>query len=167
MKREVWVEMPESEMSLATCHLRAHGRVIPMRHETLHESRWIPVSETPEREGRYPIVLENQDKFNGYSGYWDGDSWTHPVKLWLEAPDLPEDKSECSNEGFEKWYEFTREVIRREKMTSKEYYKFLYESARREEINPLPVEDEFERWYKEKFPVIATHFEGSNHYEND
>lgn len=92
MNREVFVE----------CGPEEHGFWIGSVHLKkieIHESRWIPVSEKPEREGRYPIVLENQDKFDGYSGYWDGDSWTHPVKLWLEAPPLPVE------DEFEKWWE--------------------------------------------------------------
>lgn len=101
MKREVWVEIETSQEQPGVDAIIAKGadRYIWLKRETLHESRWIPVSEKPEREGRYPVVFYSEKEFSGSSSYWDGNNWTGHVRLWLEAPPLPVE------DEFEKWWD--------------------------------------------------------------
>lgn len=98
MKREVWVECDKQDSGHYVYPGLPHEiKQIYVKQITLHESRWIPVSETPEQEGRYPVVFDSQREFDGSSSYWDGNNWCGPVKLWIEAPPLPVE------DGFEKW----------------------------------------------------------------
>lgn len=97
MKRQVWVGCVEDDKEAKPLELYT-GQWTHVKKIEIHESHWIPVSEKPEQEGRYPVVFDSQREFEGSSSYWDGNNWCGPVKLWIEAPPLPVE------DGFECWY---------------------------------------------------------------
>lgn len=90
MKREVWVECLHSDWP--TCRVIAHGREIPVKRETIHESRWIPVSERmPEKPGHYHVVrLDREDWCYCEMLYEETAHFTSKgVTHWIEAPPVP------------------------------------------------------------------------------
>lgn len=96
MNREVWVECKHSDWP--TCLVIAHGKEIPVKRETIHESRWIPLSERmPDKADHYLVVrlgrldwcyCEMAQRLNPNSGYV-ANFTSKGVTHWLEAPPLP------------------------------------------------------------------------------
>lgn len=134
MKREVWVECDKQDSGHYVYPGLPHEiKQIYVKQITLHESRWIPVSEKPEREGRYPVVFDSQREFDGSSSYWDGNNWCGPVKLWLEVPPLQ------VYDGFDKEWDYyqCREPILRDDGIAKKACKWFWNKAK-ESNGPRP-----------------------------
>lgn len=136
MKREVWVEC-DMETANRLLVPNNFGTTFYIHKQTLHESRWIPVSEKPEREGRYPVVFDESyeksgGEFTGASSYWDGNNWCGYVKLWLEAPLLPVE------DEFEKEWDYyqCREPILRSDGTAKKACKWFWNKAKESTSSP-------------------------------
>lgn len=134
MKREVWVECESKEKNRMEVKNTWNNILMYFKPETLHESRWIPVSERmPDKPGHYHVVRLDREDWAmlllsdakcGAPGfyYWNHSNVTH----WLETPPLPvTEEVEPTDERFEQWYDYTRSVIRTENATSKQFMKSL------------------------------------------
>lgn len=109
MNREVWVECNQyAEGSYMVVRETGTGASMThLRQITIHEYRWIPVSERmPEKPGHYHVVrLDREDwcycEINEEFNCKPHTRFTSKgVTHWLEAPPLPLPLGE---DGFEKW----------------------------------------------------------------
>lgn len=143
MKREVWVETTDQSGRRVTFHDQHMGNISYLKRETLHESRWIPVSERMPTVAEHYLVVrldrldwcycEIEDLRPGQISFPGQDAicrfTSKGVTHWLEAPPLPvEDEFEQFYQTFR--HSYPREVEKFTEHDLKRKYREVWNAAK-------------------------------------
>jgi hypothetical protein len=81
----------------SSTHVLAAIESVPPVNCSENPNRWIPVSELPEKAGRYVVVISGTSDDNIDTAYYAGGMWyKSKIKAWMPVPPYKEE-SEVNN----------------------------------------------------------------------